>query len=51
MKDLLVSLIQFIFENDFNDDYTFKRLIIVLIKVLTFLLVCFSLVWLLIELK
>lgn len=51
MKDLLVTLVQFIFDIDDYEDITLKRLIITAIKVFGFILIVALVIWIAIKLK
>lgn len=51
IKDLLVSLVEVIFNNGNDEDFTFKRILIVAIKVIIFIVIISLGLWFALEIK
>ncbi|MFG6685924.1 hypothetical protein ACGK9U_05020 [Mariniflexile sp. HNIBRBA6329] len=51
MKDLFVSIVEAIFNNDNEEDYTFRKLLIVVVKVLVFIALITLGIWIALKLK
>ncbi|MDO7171225.1 hypothetical protein [Mariniflexile sp. AS56] len=51
MKDLLLSLVEAFFNNGNDEDYTFKNLLVVAIKVILFIVIISLGIWIALKLK